>query len=80
MSPTLFRHKSYRFFFFSREEERMHIHVASPDGEAKFWLEPDVSLAENWELSRKEIKQLQKFIEERKDEIIRDWRIHFQQR
>lgn len=58
----------------------MHVHVASPDGEAKFWLEPDVSLAENWELSRKEIKQLQKLIEERKDEIIRDWRIHFQQR
>jgi len=42
MSPTVFREKGYRFFFFSREETRMHIHVISGDGEAKFWLEPVV--------------------------------------
>ena len=40
MSPTVFRYRSYRFYFFSREELRMHVHVFSPDGEAKFWLEP----------------------------------------
>jgi len=45
MSPTIFRHKGYRFFFFSREEKRMHIHVFCTDGEAKFWLEPLISLA-----------------------------------
>ena len=39
MSPTVFKEKGYRFFFFSREELRMHIHVSSHDGEAKFWLE-----------------------------------------
>lgn len=43
MSPTVFREKGYRFFFFSREESRMHVHVVSGDGEAKFWLEPDLS-------------------------------------
>ena len=26
MSPTVFRYKGYRFFFFSREEVRMHVH------------------------------------------------------
>ena len=40
MSPTLFRERGYRFFFFSREEARMHVHVYHADGEAKFWLEP----------------------------------------
>ena len=35
MSPTVFREGSFRFFF-SREEERLHIHVQSPDGEAKY--------------------------------------------
>jgi hypothetical protein len=34
MSPTVFRDGPFRFFFFSREEERLHIHVQSPDGEA----------------------------------------------
>ena len=42
--PT-FREKGYRFFFFSREESRMHVHVVSGDGEAKFWLEPELQLA-----------------------------------
>lgn len=51
MSPTVFRYKGYRFFFFSREEERMHIHVSSDSGEAKFWLEPSVSLAKDYGLS-----------------------------
>jgi len=45
MSPTVFREKGYRFFFFSREESRMHVHVVSGDGEAKFWLEPDLELS-----------------------------------
>lgn len=45
MSPTVFRDKGYRFFFFSREELRMHVHVMSGDGEAKFWLEPAILLA-----------------------------------
>lgn len=46
MSPTIFREGKYRFFFFSREEERMHVHVVSPEGEAKFWIEPTVALAD----------------------------------
>jgi len=40
MSPTIFQFRKFRFFFFSREEPRMHVHVRTPDGEAKFWLEP----------------------------------------
>ncbi len=27
MSPTVFRERGYRFYFFSREEPRMHVHV-----------------------------------------------------
>jgi len=36
MAPTIFREGSFRFFFFSREEPKMHVHVSRPDGEAKF--------------------------------------------
>ncbi|WP_207713010.1 DUF4160 domain-containing protein [Desulfofundulus sp. TPOSR] len=45
MSLTILREKGYRFFFFSREETRMHVHVVCSDGEAKFWLLPEIELA-----------------------------------
>ncbi|MES9901664.1 MAG: DUF4160 domain-containing protein [Sedimenticola sp.] len=51
MSPTVFKERGYRFFFFSREEERMHVHVLSGDGEAKLWLEPEIELAKNYHYS-----------------------------
>tara|TARA_Y100000294_G_C8297178_1_gene233229 strand:- start:228 stop:467 length:240 start_codon:yes stop_codon:yes gene_type:complete len=77
MSPTVFRFKSYRFFFFSREETRIHIHVSCTSGEAKFWLEPVVALAQHYGLSAKQIKELQKIIEERSNEITKAWKKHF---
>ena len=77
MSPTVLRYKNYRFFFFSREETRKHIHVISPEGEAKFWLEPIVGLVESAGLSTKQLKELQGIVERRKDEIVRAWDKHF---
>jgi hypothetical protein len=47
MSPTVLRAKGYRFFFFSREEPRPHVHINCADGEAKFWLEPEIQLVRN---------------------------------
>lgn len=38
MSPTVLRVREYRFFFFSREEARPHVHVETAEGEAKVWL------------------------------------------
>ena len=57
MSPTVFRKDGYRFFFFSREELRKHIHVDASDGEAKFWLEPEIELARNYGLSRLHVEE-----------------------
>ena len=48
---TIVRGGQFRLFFFSREEPRVHVHVAHPDGEAKFWLAPAVHLAVNIGLS-----------------------------
>jgi hypothetical protein len=43
--PTVLRVGSFRFHFYSDEGlEPPHIHVRTPDGECKFWLEP-ISLA-----------------------------------
>lgn len=77
MSPTIFRHKNYRFFFFSREESRMHVHVMSPEGEAKFWMEPLVSLSGHIGFKEVELRKIQKIIEDRQDEIKKAWKKHF---
>jgi hypothetical protein len=77
MSPTIFRECGYRFFFFSREEDRMHVHVLSGDGEAKFWLEPEIELAKNHKFTRKHLKQIESLIEVNYDELISAWQQRF---
>lgn len=51
VSPTVLRIRGFRFYFFSREEPRRHVHVYHASGEAKFWLEPTVELAANYGLN-----------------------------
>lgn len=77
MSPTVFREGPYRFYFFSLEEERIHVHVLGPDGEAKFWLEPVIALATYTGFSKQRIRKLQKLVEEHENEIRKAWKKHF---
>ena len=47
-----------------------------PNGEAKFWLEPNIEMAENYGLTRKQLGEVHAIIEGRKDEIINAWKRH----
>ncbi len=77
MSPTVLRHGAFRLYFFSREEARMHVHVQCPDGEAKFWLEPRIALAQNLGLPVQQVRRAQSLVERHADEIRDAWRKHF---
>ena len=77
MSPTIFRAGGLRFFFFSREEERLHVHAVGPEGEAKFWIEPEIAVARNFGLSERKIREALRLVEEHEDEIRAAWREHF---
>ncbi|SIT65918.1 protein of unknown function [Ectothiorhodosinus mongolicus] len=77
MTPTIFRERGYRFFFFSREESRMHVHVVSGDGEAKFWLEPVLQLEKSYHYNQRQIREIQSLIEERHLELIDAWKSCF---
>lgn len=77
MSPTVFRERGYRFFFFSREEARPHIHVYSGDGEAKFWIEPKLELARNYGFNQIQLREIQAIIEAHYNVIRAAWHEHF---
>ena len=77
MSPTVFRHGGFRFYFFSREEDRLHVHVHHATGEAKFWLEPTIALAQNFGLSQRNIAAALRLVREHEDEIRTAWKEHF---
>ena len=77
MSPTIFREDGFRFFFFSREESRLHVHVNHPDGEAKFWLEPQIELAQNYGLNDRQIRAAEALIRKHENDIRAACRKHF---
>lgn len=78
LSPTVFKAGGLRFYFFSREEARLHIHVQASTGEAKFWLEPEVELAENHGLSDQVLRKALRLVREHEHEIRRSWQEHFE--
>jgi hypothetical protein len=80
MSPTVFREKGYRFYFLSNEEKRIHIHVTCEGGEAKYWLGPIVSLAVSHGLNPRKLNEIQKIVEDYRNEIIEAWQRHFNKR
>lgn len=60
--PTVLRIGSFRFHFYSDElTEPPHTHIATPDGECKFWLDPIV-LARNRGVPPHEIRKIEKLV------------------
>jgi hypothetical protein len=77
MSPRILRDRGFRFYFFSREEPRMHVHIHGPDGEARFWLEPRVELAHNFGL-RQQSSRIAEATVRGNGHVFRDaWKRHF---
>ncbi|MEK6564903.1 MAG: DUF4160 domain-containing protein [Candidatus Omnitrophota bacterium] len=56
------------------------MHIISPEGEAKFWLEPTTALVNYSGFSSKQLNSLQKIVERRKNEIIKKWKEHLKAR
>ena len=78
--PVVFRYKGFRFFFYSNEgypREPLHIHVRKGEAVAKFWLEPDISVAESYDLTSSELRELMEAVEKNRELIKRYWNEHF---
>lgn len=78
--PVVFRYRGGRYYFFSNEgspREPIHIHVGRGGGEAKFWLRPEVVVAESFGFSRSDLAELARVVLERRGDIERAWHEHF---
>ncbi len=74
--PTVLRDGPYRFYFFSHEPgEPPHVHVDRDDASAKFWLEP-VALATNRGFPPRELRELERLVRQRNDELKGAWYEH----
>lgn len=55
----------------------MHVHILSPDGEAKFWIEPVVALADYKKFSKGQLKELEEIVRKHAKDIEKSWKKHF---
>ena len=77
--PTVMRAAGYRFFFYSdKGDPRDNACSVRPGSdEAKFWLQPNVSIAYNDGFDARTLNRLQKLVELHRDELERAWHEHF---
>jgi len=78
--PTVFRYRGYRFFFYSNEGdplEPLHIHVIKGENIAKFWVDPEVSVAQSYGMNPSELTKLTKIVGEHRELIREFWNEYF---
>lgn len=78
--PVIYRIGSLKFLFFSNEGnplEPVHIHVRRDNIIAKFWLEPNVRLADNYGFTTSELNKILKITIENKQFFIQKWNEYF---
>jgi hypothetical protein len=78
--PVVLRYKGYKFFFFSNEgnpREPLHIHVRKGEATAKFWVLPDVKLADSYGMSSTELNELARAVSDNSETIERAWHEFF---
>jgi hypothetical protein len=63
--PKVFEIDGYRGFFYSNEgspREPVHVHVRKGEGEAKFWVTPEIRLAVSWEMRTFELSRAEELV------------------
>ena len=75
--PTILKYRSYRFYFYSHENnEPPHIHIDKDNKSAKFWLNP-INLAVNYGFNQKEINEIEKILKSSQKLMLDKWREFF---
>jgi len=65
------------FLFYNKDfnENRGHVHVGKKDTKrlAKIWLEPEVSVADNGDLSDAQIKEITELVATHREKLLVQW-------
>ena len=78
--PVVFRHKGFRFFFYSNEgnpREPVHVHVRAGGNEAKLWLQPQVRADESYGFDAGTLRELVEVAQSNSEMIERAWHDYF---
>lgn len=75
--PTLFTIFGFHFLFYSNDHEPIHVHVIKDGHEARFQVEPEVTLQDNKGLKVSELRMAESVIEENKEVIVDRWNEFF---
>jgi len=72
--PTSLRVGPYRFYFYAYDcHEPRHIHVDRDNKMAKFWLDPEVYLAESYGYSARELREIERLIHDNLETLKNEW-------
>jgi hypothetical protein len=72
--PTALRTGPYRFYFYSYDRgEPRHVHVDRENKSVKFWLDPDVALAENHGYGRRELREIERIARQNLENLRNEW-------
>ncbi|MDY4281307.1 MAG: DUF4160 domain-containing protein [[Pasteurella] mairii] len=77
--PIVLTYKGYKIYFYSNEGvplEPVHVHIDKSGKTAKIWLKP-VSLAYNYGLSSKELKEICDYLQKYEQFIVEVWNDFF---
>ena len=75
--PTILRVGPYRLAFYSSNgSEPPHVHVISPTGQAKFWLDPG-GLARSTGVPTRELRQMESIVSDNREHLLRRWHEYF---
>jgi len=78
--PIVLRYKGYRFFFFSNEGnplEPAHVHVRSGARVAKYWIDPEIMLADSYDMNPSELKEIENVVRENQSLMMEAWNDNF---
>jgi hypothetical protein len=78
--PVVLRVAGFRLFFYANEgqpREPVHVHVERGDGEAKFWISPDVRVAYNDGMDAKALREALELVEANRERIEQAWHEFF---
>ena len=82
--PKILEINGYKFFFYSNEGypflEKMHIHVRKGESIAKYFIEPEIQLANNYGFNSSELGWIEREILKHKNLFEERWNDYFKNR